>query len=119
MTCLFIVVGKYCDETWLGDHVDQIHENKFETYLLSFYFVGTTITTVGYGDYSPKCSEEKILGLFLMVVGVSAFGFLSGALSSFFSTTDSASAELDLQMMKLYQMKDEYNLSETLCKQIR
>lgn len=78
-----------------------MYDEKFGTYVTSFYFVGTTITTVGYGDYSPKSSGERILGLVLMVVGVSAFGFLSGALSSFFNVTDSASAQHELQLLKL------------------
>lgn len=68
---------------------------------------------------SPQNSEERILGLFLMVVGVSAFGFLSGALSSFFNETDSASAQNEAEIIRIKTIQEEFGLSESLCKEIR
>jgi voltage-gated potassium channel len=43
-----------------------------------------TITTVGYGDKYPVTTEGRVIGVILMVAGVSMFGCLSGLAASFF-----------------------------------
>jgi voltage-gated potassium channel len=43
-----------------------------------------TITTVGYGDRYPVTTEGRVIGVILMVAGVSMFGCLSGLAASFF-----------------------------------
>jgi voltage-gated potassium channel len=43
-----------------------------------------TITTVGYGDKYPITTEGRVIGVILMVGGVSMFGCLSGLAASFF-----------------------------------
>jgi voltage-gated potassium channel len=37
------------------------------------YFMMTTLSTVGYGDYYPISSSEKIVGSFIQVIGVTLF----------------------------------------------
>ncbi len=44
----------------------------------------TTITTVGYGDRFPVTTEGRVVGVILMLAGVSMFGCLSGLAASFF-----------------------------------
>ena len=62
-----------------------------ELYLVSLYYVITTMTTVGYGDISPTKinSVEIIFGIFLMIGGVVAFSFASASLASILSNYDS------------------------------
>lgn len=43
-----------------------------------------TITTVGYGDKFPITTEGRVIGVILMVAGVSMFGCLSGLAASYF-----------------------------------
>jgi len=40
------------------------------TWLDSLYFSLVTLTTVGYGDFSPQTSEGKIFAMIYIVVGV-------------------------------------------------
>ncbi len=54
----------------------------YELYVTSFYFSVTTIVTVGYGDITAISSGEKIVAVILMITGVIAFSFATGALSS-------------------------------------
>ena len=63
-------------------------------YATSLYFVATTVTTVGYGDISPVNSIERGFVNVLMFIGVCAFTFASGALSSILSNQDNANAAL-------------------------
>lgn len=44
----------------------------------------TTFTTVGYGDKYPVTTEGRVMGMILMVAGVSMFGAISGLAASFF-----------------------------------
>jgi hypothetical protein len=48
----------------------------------------TTISTVGYGDFTPKTSEERIIVSFLMLLGVCSFTYIVGALSSILTASD-------------------------------
>jgi voltage-gated potassium channel len=43
-----------------------------------------TITTVGYGDKYPVTTEGRVVGIILMVAGVTMFGCLSGLAASYF-----------------------------------
>jgi len=53
-------------------------EDRF-VYLL--YFTLTTLTTVGYGDYSATNSYEAIFICFILVAGVTFFSVLIGSAS--------------------------------------
>ena len=48
-----------------------------------FYFVVVTLTTVGYGDVTPHTYNEKIITVFLIVVGVFVFSTITAAISSY------------------------------------
>lgn len=59
-----------------------------ELYLTAFYFTITTITTVGYGDILAVNPTEKIFCMFIMVIGVIAFSFAAGMLTSIIQSYD-------------------------------
>ncbi|MCT4509827.1 MAG: potassium channel family protein [Tepidibacter sp.] len=50
----------------------------------SLWWGFVTCTTVGYGDYYPVTSGGRIIGIILMLVGISAFGFITAAVASVF-----------------------------------
>lgn len=66
---------------------DMVYEG-FSLYVESVYFTITTVATVGYGDISPVNTLERGLTIVIMIIGVSAFTFVSGALSSILSSYD-------------------------------
>lgn len=45
-------------------------------YINAIYFACTTMLTIGYGDISPVSIPEKIITIFIEIVGVIAFGYL-------------------------------------------
>ena len=73
-------------KTWIFEYKDT---STFDKYVVSVYFVVTTTATVGYGDVSPETSSERIFCILLMIVGVTSFTFVSGALSSIMQNRDS------------------------------
>ena len=89
VSCLWIFLAYY---DFIGSWVDDASFDTMsgaELYLTSFYFTTTTITTVGYGDYSGNTVVEKIFCVFIMIIGVISFSLASASLSSLFSNLDS------------------------------
>ena len=50
----------------------------------SLWWGFVTSTTVGYGDYFPVTIGGRIIGILLMLVGISAFGFITASIASIF-----------------------------------
>ena len=48
-----------------------------------FYFVIVTLTTVGYGDVTPKTYNEKVLSIILILIGIFVFSTITAIISSF------------------------------------
>ena len=46
------------------------------------------MTTVGYGDFSPENSLERIWCMMVMIIGVMVFAYISGSLSSILTNAD-------------------------------
>ena len=52
----------------------------------AFWWTIVTITTVGYGDYSPESLSGRILAIFLMLAGIGLVSTITGSISSIFTT---------------------------------
>jgi len=63
-------------------------------YMASLYFIITTMTTVGYGDISGHNTLERTVSIFMMLIGVMSFTFITGSLASIISNYDEANAKL-------------------------
>jgi len=89
---LWIIVAKIQliedeEESWMM-YYSMIKKSSIELYVFSWYFTVTTITTVGYGDISAHTTLERLFCIFLMIIGVIAFSFATGALSSLMANSD-------------------------------
>lgn len=78
--CIFHVIGKKHVEkngrSWLQEV--PINSGVLYRYVLSLYWSITTLTTVGYGDYSPVSSEEMIFTIIYMIFNLSLGAYLIG-----------------------------------------
>lgn len=85
--CLFVMVYEMEKDISTEFWIDSCYgfgagTEDIETYLCSCYYIMTTVSTVGYGDISPKNTFERVFGSVLMFLGVISFTFVSGALAS-------------------------------------
>ena len=69
--CIFYACGKFGDDThsWVTPFVEQGYDNT-KMYVVSIYFVLTTVLTLGYGDIHPVSTSEVIVSIFLVLTGV-------------------------------------------------
>ena len=67
----------------------------------SFYFILTTMTTVGYGDMTVLTMVEQAFVTIAMLFGVFYFAAISGSLSSMLASMDHNSAELEKKVLFL------------------
>ncbi len=65
-------------------------------YHTSFYWTFTTVTTVGYGDYSPATHEGRVVYYVVALLGISVLGIVIGELGS---------RLVELSLMKMRGMK--------------
>ena len=46
--------------------------------IIVVYFIFTTLSTVGFGDYNPKSELERIFTTIILLVGVACFSYIMG-----------------------------------------
>ncbi len=69
--------------TWIIIGTFLFHSIEDWTYAQSFYYSVTTLTTVGYGDYTPTTDINRIIVAFYMLIGVTialgSFGYIGSS----------------------------------------
>ena len=89
VACFWIIAGQMSTsvdpEPWTTQYGAK---SSSDLYLTSVYFTITTITTVGYGDFSASTYTEKIICIFIMLAGVIGFAMASGAVTNYIDTAD-------------------------------
>ena len=62
---------------YYGMHSQQEIQNM----VALIYFAFTTLSTVGFGDYVPRGDAERVIGAFILLMGVAIFSFVMGIFS--------------------------------------
>lgn len=62
-----------------------IEPETFGSYFNGFWWVMTTVTTVGYGDFFPVTAAGKLYAVFLYIVGIGLIGVVIGKVVDSFS----------------------------------
>lgn len=82
--CFWCIIGTeeaaLLKNAWQNDGISNL--GIHEQYIISLYFVTTTMTTVGYGDMSGKTGVEQVYLIIMMMSGGFIFSMLTGSLSS-------------------------------------
>lgn len=90
--CAFYYIAReygFDQDTWIGanlelisdpDHDDRedISREKWKKYVYCFYWSITTMTTVGYGDYTPKNMAEVIFATIYMLFNIALNAYILG-----------------------------------------
>ena len=100
-------------ENWIQKWDFDIEEMG-EMYTIGLYWTITTITTVGYGDIYATNTSERIVACIIMVIGVIAFSFSTGSLSSIIQNVDSRQAIYRQKLNVLKELRITYGIDDNL-----
>ena len=116
VSCLWLYVGeaRYLPEederppTWIynpesglnyeNDAKIFIEATEVTKYITSFYWVVTTLTTVGYGDYKGFTNNEYTFTYIVEFIGILFFSIMMGSINTILENTD---GDLDITDQKL------------------
>ena len=76
-------------------HIDIMNETFLTKYITSFYFLLTTMTTVGYGDIVCISSIERVFHIILLAIGTIIYTFLVSKIGNHLRDQSHAQIKLD------------------------
>jgi hypothetical protein len=82
-------LGKDWEEDWSG-------EDPGNRWVNGLYYTTVTLTTVGFGDFKPAQSWEKVYKIIMMIVGIPVFGSCLSAFSALVFSEERESKKLRL-----------------------
>ena len=57
------------------------------------YFIFTTLTTIGFGDFNPKSEIERVILTFVLLIGVASFSYIMSQFISILLEVQNITAE--------------------------
>jgi hypothetical protein len=113
---------EYSDEKTLDDDdiphfmtfYNQNELSEDESLIVLIYFSFTTLTTVGFGDLTPKSDAERFYMAFAMLIGVSIFSYYMGELIEMINSgKDDSDTEAD-NLAKFFGMLRNFNHNQDI-----
>lgn len=92
LACSWSFVGMNINGSWIDGGKDDgsksslhpifMRSDKKGIYIAAIYWVITTLTTVGYGDYTGYTEEEYLFEMAVEFIGIGFFSFFMGSINS-------------------------------------
>lgn len=80
---------------WMEIKIVEYGNTLIKDYIVSFYYIVTTITTIGYGDLSPDKARmiEVFYVMGIQLMGAGSYGYIIGNIASLLANIDVAKAQ--------------------------
>ena len=96
----------------------DIEISLFDLYIISFYYILTTLLSVGYGDITPVNNYERVFVIFFMLVCAFFYSFLITLISFLYSKKETKLMIFSEKENLLKEINEEYHLKQDLYKKI-
>jgi hypothetical protein len=98
LACIFFLISNFeiatNPNTWISLLNEGDAKSAIDVYIASASWSFTTVSSVGYGDLYPLTNNEKIFGIFAMIISCGIFSLIVGILSTLLDKNDQIVAEL-------------------------
>ena len=72
-----------------------MEKTEIERTIIVTYFSFTSLSTVGFGDYHPRSSSERIFCAFILLFGVAIFSYIMGNFIEILDSFKALNCDLD------------------------
>jgi len=72
--------------------------SQHQQYMVAFYWTITTLTTIGYGDITPRSEIQLVYATFVMLLGAAIYGVIIGNIANIIASIDIAKSQFREKM---------------------
>ena len=108
-SCLFIFSARNNYPNWIINTKMNIH-NYISIYICSFYYIITTITTVGYGDIEICSMGERIFEILFLIIGTCLYSWMLTSASNYIKKMNEKNIKFEQKLEILNEIKANYPL---------
>ncbi|KAG2496651.1 hypothetical protein HYH03_005471 [Edaphochlamys debaryana] len=108
LACLLVLMAYIHDpeDSWMTavEWVDLPNSAKPYQWFCAVYWIITTTTTTGFGDFAPRWWGEQVVIAAAMIIGMVIFGILVGTITNVIARANNAAIRLQAHMRKISQV---------------
>ena len=105
--CYHIFIGRHTYPNWILATNNQ-DKDFLSLYLISFYFLITTITSVGYGDITCVSLGETVFQIILLTIGVIAYSWVVSTIGNYVKKETRAAIKYNKDIGLLEEIRVSY-----------
>jgi hypothetical protein len=109
LACMWIYLGRVDYPNWMF-FLDMQDFDEIEIYISGFYFILSTIFTIGYGDIVSKNAYERVFNILLLMVGILIYSYAVSSLSNIIQFVDEPTKRYLKRTEYLEELRIKYNL---------
>ena len=100
LACIFFLISNLeiaenpKRKTWITLLNSGDAKSAIDAYIASASWGLTTVSSTGYGDIYPLTNEEKIFGIFALIISCGIFSYIVGVMSTLFDKNNSIIQDL-------------------------
>lgn len=83
---------------------------RYEYYIECLYWAVTTLTTIGYGDITPKTPIARLFTMFIMILGVGIYGIVIGNMANMLQAANRYKEKNREKLQDLANFLKHYNI---------
>lgn len=114
ISIFFLTVVNWIACGWIVIYARPIEYDVTTYYIRSFYWALTTLTTIGYGDITPKDNIGMLFTCVVMIIGVGMYGIVIGNISRMMAASDRYKEQTREKMNDLMLFMKHYKIPEAL-----